>query len=152
MEYVVWFSIGLAFLAAFILVFVWPMTLYNVFWVSVTDTTTSLPIYKQAAGNPGLIYYVVNGKARVLYGVLCLISALSIHLTVGSFIWFRSDDEYATTFQSYSIMTWVVSNFIMALGGQIFAGRINYHEIDQDGGMFFWKGLFRRLRSYLWSG
>lgn len=145
MEYVVWFSIGLAGIAMFVLVFVWPMTLYNLFWVAVTNRTATLPVYYQMAGFPRVIYYSVRGKTRVIYGVLCLTCALSLHLAVADLIMNSCGSCYATPFQKYTLLTFVATLFIIALSGQWVVGRVNYSELHQEGGLFFWKGLIRRL-------
>ena len=145
MEYVVWFSIGLAGIAMFGLVFVWPMTLYNLFWVAVTNRTATLPIYYQMAGFPRVIYYSVRGTTRIIYGVLCLTCALSLHLAVADLIMNSCGSCYATPFQKYTLLIFVSTLFAIALSGQWVVGRVNYSELHQEGGLFFWKGLIRRL-------
>ena len=145
MEYVVWFSIGLAAIAMFVLVFVWPMTLYNLFWVAVTNRTATLPVYYQKAGFPRVIYYSVKGNIRIVYGVLCLTCALSLHLAVADLIMNGCSDCYATPFQKYTLLTFTATLFAIALSGQWLVGRVNYSDLHQEGGLFFWRGLIRRI-------
>ncbi len=146
-EYVLWFSIGLWFIAAFILIFVWPMSMYNAFWVAVTNDTATLPVFSASAGAPRVVFYAVKGKTRTAYGLLCLASALSVQLAFASFIFYGGDDGYATPFQKYTLLIWVATNSVFIIGGLAASRRFNYSEIDQNGELFFWMGMFRRLRS-----
>ena len=42
-------------------------------------------------------------------------------------------------------LNFLATLFTIALSGQWVVGRVNYSELHQEGGLFFWKGLIRRL-------
>lgn len=137
MDYIVWISIALACVLLFGLVFVWPMTLYNVFWVAVTNRAASLPIYYQKAGFPQASYYSFGGSVRIVYGLLCLTSSLSLHIAVIDLIMNSCSSCYATPIQKYSLLTWLATVWILALSGQWVMSYAKYAELDQDGELFF---------------
>ena len=150
MEYLIWFFIGLSWLLIFGLVAVWPMSLYNTFWLSVSNRNSSLPFYHGQGGGPGgVTFYYIDGPKRVIYGVLSLVCGLSLQLFAFDFVANFCASCYATPLQRYAIFCWLASLFAIAIWGQYYKSRRSYSESDQDGELFFWRGFCQNLVSML---